>query len=216
MTIHIFGGGTIQHVRSHMALCAPARGKTARALKNELARRHWLDVQLHETSMANPYSSMETNQDVEARLREVLADPSTRAIVFNVALCDFEGSIGDVPSGKYAERLQTRAVEADGLQMTLRPAPKLLGLIRALRPDVVSVGFKTTADQSPQVQLERAARMAGESGITWVLANDVVTRNNLVVAGADCRVEAARYAGTDREAALDALCTALLETMRHG
>ena len=30
--IHIFGGGTVSHVRNHLALAAPAYGSTAKAL----------------------------------------------------------------------------------------------------------------------------------------------------------------------------------------
>ena len=76
MTIHIFGGGTIMHVRSHMALCAPAKGGTARKLA-ELLRGKGASCELHLTGMADPDSSMDTNDDVEAELRRVLALPET-------------------------------------------------------------------------------------------------------------------------------------------
>jgi phosphopantothenoylcysteine synthetase/decarboxylase len=214
MTVHIFGGGTIMHVRSHFSLCAPARGRTARALAVELMARG-INFQLHLTSMADPNSELETNYDVERRLREVLADPKTTGVIFNVALCDFEGKIGEVPSGKYAERLQTRAA-ADGISMDLRPTPKLLGLVRELRPDVKSVGFKTTAHADPAEQLVRANRMAVEHGIHWMLANDVGTRNNIVLTGGGATLTDARYNGYDREAALAALVDAFAVEVANG
>jgi len=175
MTIHIFGGGTHQYVRAHCALSAPAYGKTARQLFAQLGP----DVaRLHLTTMADHDSPLDTNEDVEARLLEVLADPDTRAIVFNVALCDVSGQIGDIPSGKYAKRLASREAL---LPMTLTPTPKLLPLVKAHRPDVYLVGFKTTAGD-PQLEQHRLAlRQIEETGADLVFANDTVTRHNLVV-----------------------------------
>ncbi len=175
MTIQIFGGGTIQHVRNHFALCAPAYGGTARQLfalaGPDVAR-------LHLTKMADHRSTMETNEDVAQRLQEVLADPATRAVVFNVALCDYSGQIGDIPSGKYATRLSSREGE---LALRLTPAAKLLQGVKVLRPDVRVVGFKTTADRPPSTQVELAQRQIREAGVDFVLANDTVTRLNLLV-----------------------------------
>ncbi|PNG50174.1 MULTISPECIES: phosphopantothenoylcysteine decarboxylase [unclassified Variovorax] len=217
MTIHIFGGGTIMHVRSHMALCAPAKGGTARKLA-ELLRGKGASCELHLTGMADPDSSMDTNDDVEAELRRVLALPETQAIVFNVALCDMNGQIGDVKSGKYAERLQTRKVPEGGLVMKLRPTSKVLGLVKELRPDVLAVGFKTTAGQAPEVQVQRAAVMAQQHGLPLVFANDVVTRYNMVIpflaepAGEPWPL----YAGDNRESALGHLADLVLLGLKHG
>lgn len=175
MTIHIFGGGTVQYVRNHMALCAPAYGKTARLLHAELGPEL---AQLHLTRMADYRSPMETNEDVEKQLRHVLADPATRAVVFNVALCDYAGQIGDIPSGKYAKRLSSR----EGAQaMRLSPTPKLLQLVKALRPDVYLVGFKTTADAEQLEQHRLSLRQMAETGADLVFANDTVTRHNMVI-----------------------------------
>jgi phosphopantothenoylcysteine synthetase/decarboxylase len=175
MTIHIFGGGTVQHVRNHMALCAPAFGETARNLHGRLQPGN---TKLHLTRMADYQSRMETNEDVEARLQEVLANPATRAVVFNVALCDYSGHIGDVESGKYAQRLSSR----EGTQaMNLTPTPKLLQKVKTLRPDVFLVGFKTTANASSREQHRLSLRQMEETAADVVLANDTVTRHNLLV-----------------------------------
>lgn len=175
MTIHIFGGGTVQYVRSHSAICAPAYGKTARTLFAQLGATV---ARLHLTRMADHESSMETNEEVAERLHEVLADPATRAVIFNVALCDHSGQIGDVPSGKYAKRLLSR--DGDKV-MTLTPTPKLLSQVKAIRPDVFLVGFKTTAGDTQQEQHRLSLRQIEETGADIVFANDTVTRNNLVV-----------------------------------
>lgn len=208
------------HVRNHMALCAPAYGGTAKALAHILtteieATQRNLAVDLRLTKMADSASSLETNTDVEEALLQVLNSPDTAAIIFNVALCDFEGQIGNVPSGKYAERLQTRAVTEDGLALTLRPTKKLLGLVHRLRPDIVSVGFKTTANESVQIQVDKSNRMSREAGISWMLANDTVTRNNVVLRGSVERTIAdAVFNGTARTEALSALAVALLNDIQ--
>lgn len=175
MTIHIFGGGTVQHVRNHLALCAPAYGRTARYLFEQLGSEV---ARLHLTKMADYQSTMETNEDVANRLHEVLADPVTRAVVFNVALCDYTGQIGEVASGKYAERLSSR----DGVQaLNLSPTPKLLQQVKASRPDVFLVGFKTTANASSREQHRLSLRQLDETSADVVFANDTVTRHNELV-----------------------------------
>ena len=215
--IVVFGGGTIVHIRNHMALCAPAYGGTAKKLASMLQysiNEHRLDlsVDLMLTKMANPDSQLETNDDVEHALQRVLADPYTAGIIFNVALCDFSGTIGMVPSGKYAARLQTREVSHDGLPLVLHPTKKLLGQIAAQRPDIVSIGFKTTANESSQVQMEKSNRMSLESNVSWILANDTVTRNNIVLPnGKDNSNKDVLYNGNDRNQALRILGRAFLK-----
>ena len=126
--IVILGGGTFAHVRNHLSLCAPAFGETARQLTamfaQELQRTGQQDqyrVDYIPTRMADPASRLETNQDVAALVDQLIADPTVRCVIFNVALADFEGSVGDVPSGKHATRLKT----AEGsLAVRLPPASR--------------------------------------------------------------------------------------------
>jgi len=198
-TIHIFGGGTVQHVRNHFALCAPAYGTFAKDLALLLNGNRWnpfrrrAKVVLHLTKMADRRSSMETNEDVHERVLKVLADQDTAAIVFNVALCDYRGQIGETPSGKYAARLSSR----EGQQVVaLTPANKILPVISALRPDVFLVGFKTTAGDDEQTQTEKAWRQIEETGAELVWVNDTVTRVNQIIS-ADINVMTPQ-AGTSR------------------
>lgn len=228
-SIVVFGGGTIMHVRNHMALCAPAYGSTAKKFSamiqtaNRLLNLNY-NVDLRLTKMADCNSCLETNDDVEASLLQALSDPLTAGVVCNVALCDFIGQIGDVPSGKYATRLQTREVTEEGLGLVLRPTKKLLGLVHELRPDVVSVGFKTTADETPEQQVAKSNRMANESRISWMLANDTVTRNNVVLRGCPRTptgfvprtLADADYSGTVREDALRILAMQFLTSIKRG
>lgn len=176
--IHIFGGGTINHVRNHLAICAPAYGHTARQIYSKFSDFPNVPVQLELTKMADYNSSMETNDDVAARLDQLIGDPGTKAIIFNVALCDFFGKIDDVESGKYAERLKSRIGE---VVMAMTPANKLLSNIKKKRPDITLVGFKTTANADTQEQIRLSHRQIAETDVDMVFANDTVTRSNILV-----------------------------------
>src|SRR5512135_1796901 len=171
-TIEIIGGGTVFHVRNHLALCAPAYGTTARVLyklcgTNDAARYDY-KVHLHLTKMAdsgNEYyepSTLETNEDISKLVDELVAKPETKIIFFNPALVDYEGAIttsGPVgyewsddiltKSGKYEERLKTSKGEQS---MLLWPSEKILKKIRKERKDIFLVAFKTTCGATEDEQ----------------------------------------------------------------
>src|SRR5262245_19492905 len=145
-SVHIIGGGTVYHVRPHMAISAPAYGGTARALA-KFCRAHSdkLAVKIHLTKMAAAGKGhLDTNEDV-ARLLGALADDlSTKIVIMPVALVDYEGRVaGDGEHGKYGTRLKTRQQKAPVMELT--PAEKVIGRIRRQRKDVFLVGFKTTS-----------------------------------------------------------------------
>lgn len=115
--IHILGGGTVFHLRPHLALSAPAYGKTAKFLVNEFDTRpslmFGLESHLGLTKMAMGNSMErrnhqrtkmigETNADVAAHLEKLIVDPDTKMIFMSTALCDFEGSVGTI-SGHQVE-----------------------------------------------------------------------------------------------------------------
>ena len=197
MSIHIFGGGTIFHVRNHLALCAPAYGRTAQYINS-----FYDDAHLHLTKMVDRNSILETNADVEEKLDRLIADPYCRVIYFNVALCDYEGHVINngiaTPSGKYATRLKT----SEGTKpIEITPAAKLIGKIRKERKDIFVVGFKTTCGATSDEQYITALNMLKANSINLVLANDTLTRNNMIVAP-----EETRYCETtDRNKALTKL-----------
>ena len=189
--IVILGGGTLNHVRNHLALCAPAYGTTAkqleghfnRELRMQLVDREY-DVELVLTKMADPQSCLETNEDVAAYVDTLILDPTVKVIVFNVALADFAGQVGDIVSGKYSERLRT----AEGSQqMRITPSDKLIGRIRKERKDIFVVGFKTTTDYESPQQYVRALELLKKNSLNLVLANDTVRRNNMIVAPEETR-----------------------------
>lgn len=193
---HILGGGTFSHVRNHLSLAAPAFGETARRI-GDLYNGN-TSVQLHLTKMANPLSSIVTNQDVATIVEQLIADPTTHVIYFNVALCDFHGEIQGVPSGKHAERLQSRG-ELPSIELKL--ADKLIKRIRSERKDIFLVAFKTTCGASIKDQYIAGLNLLKENSVNLVLANDTLTRQNMIIVP-----EEAKYCvTTDRNLALQTL-----------
>ena len=217
--IHIIGGGTISHVRNHLALCVPAFGSTAKILyelfeeKIPQERRYdlfkdddsslWTSLKL--TKLAGGID-LETNEDVEKYVDELIADERTKVIIFNVALVDFKGQIENVPSGKYANRLETK----EGPKvMHLSPTEKIIGKIRKTRKDIFVVGFKTTAGATTDQQYIKGLELLKKNSLNLVLANDTITRNNMIIAP-----EETRYGETtDRSAILKTLVDITLSRM---
>lgn len=209
--VHVIGGGTVSHVRTHLALTAPAYGNAARRIA-ELCRAHdtTMDVVLHLTKMADPDSKIETNADMIALVKQLVDDPRTKIIFFSPAICDFDGQVEEVESSKTATRLRTSDDEGAAKEyiVKLTPAPKIIRHIRkegfdgkAPRKDIFLVGFKATSGASPQEQYRLGLKGLKTSSANLVLANDVTTRLNMVIVPE----EGVYHQTTDREEALRGL-----------
>lgn len=217
--IEVIGGGTVSHVRNHLALCAPAYGTTARGIMSLCylhlnAIKGWKEYwyHLHLTKMADSqYGTMETNEDVSKLVDELVANPETKIIFFNPALVDYEGSIAisgavgyewsdDLPtkSGKYEVRLKTSKGEQ---KMLLTPALKILGKIRKERKDIFLVAFKTTCGATQDEQFLTGLHLLKANSCNLVLANDTKTRMNMVITPEQARY----YVTEDRVVALKGL-----------
>ena len=219
--IHILGGGTFSHVRNHLSLATPAFGTTAIDLYRKVNKHvNGLDlfydynipeeldykVFLHLTKMADRTSSLVTNDDVEQLIDKMIADLETKVIIFNVALCDFNGHVftydkkGDLQqsSGKYAPRLKSRQQLPD---INLVTAKKIINKIRKERKDIFLVAFKTTCNASEDEQYIAALNLLKENSVNLVLANDTGNRRNMIV----CPEEARYSVTTDRELVLSEL-----------
>lgn len=180
--IHIIGGGTFSHVRSHLALSAPAFGGTANQLMIEFSKQCFdpsYTITKHLTKMADSTSTLVTNQDVEELVDKLIADKETKVIIFNAAMCDFDGEIDDIPSGKYATRLKTR--DSAVKNISLIPAKKVISKIRKRRKDIFLVAFKTTSGASETEQYIAGLNLLKENSANLVLANDLVTRTNMII-----------------------------------
>jgi hypothetical protein len=207
--IEIIGGGTVFHIRNHLALTAPAYGKTAKYI-HDLCLTHdaWYSkgkykINLHLTKMAGG-SSLETNEDVSKLLDTLISDNETKIVFFNPAIVDYEGTVTEnalVPdrigyysedrpttSGKYETRLKT---SAGPQKLLLTPAPKLLRKIRQERKDIFLVAFKTTCGATEDEQFLTGLHLLKTASCNLVLANDTKTRKNMIITP-----EQARYSVT--------------------
>lgn len=185
--IHIIGGGTISHVRNHLALAAPAYGATARRLDDLCRysqRPRTLDVACHLTRMAGG-DTIETHNDLAHLVDRLVADPATKIIFMTAAVVDWTGVVDGVLGTKDAERLRSRSVPAPQIQ--LLSVPKILPRIRERRKDIFLIGFKTTTNYSEDEQYLAGLMLLKESSCNLVLANDVVTRVNMIVTPEESR-----------------------------
>ena len=204
MRIHIIGGGTVFHVRPHLAISAPAYGETAREIHHILSGMGVDDVQVNLTRMASQcpgVSDLETNQDIDRLLTQLTSDPTTKIIFMNAALCDFEGSIMNGEEQTYSGKSQPRLTSDHNYELRLTPADKIIRRIREVRKDIFLVGFKTTAGKSPTEQYLAGLNLLKKSSCNLVLANDIHTRLNQVITPEQSRY----HETTDRKMALRGL-----------
>lgn len=174
MSIVILGGGTFSDVAPHLSLCARAFGTTAFNIYRELIKFR-RDVKLVLTKMAGGDTDLVSNNDVSNYVDIVLADPSVKVIIFSAAMCDFSGYIDGHTS---TDRLSS----ANTYALHLVPDTfKVLSKIKKVRPDIFLVGFKTTSNESETAQIEKSRLQINNSGCDVVFANDLTTRNNLLV-----------------------------------
>lgn len=183
---HVIGGGTVFHVRPHLALAAPAYGSLARRIHQRLQEARET-AELHLTRMADRESALETNEDVAGLLDSIVADPRSKIVFLTAALVDFAGSV-DGLAGKRAPRLRTDDGERP---LRLSPLPKLLTRVRRERKDIFLVACKATAGESADGQYLAGLRLLKSSSANLVLANDVQARRSMIITP-----EQARYGET--------------------
>ena len=198
--VHIFGGGTITHIANHLALCAPAYGSTAKHI-HKLMRHHPLERHLEMTKMTGwEGATMVTNQDVLARVEQLVADRQTKMIFFSTAMCDFRH-----PSGTpYGPRPKSRDEKGDPARITMnfQAANKVIETIRERRKDIFLVGFKSTGNVSEREMYLEGLALCKRASCNLVLVNDRHSHLNMVVTPE----EAAYHVTKNREEALKGLC----------
>ena len=200
----ILGGGTFSPIRNHLSLSAPAFGTTARKLQRLFmgsSKGDDFSPELILTKMANHESSLKSNEDVSEVIDRLIEDETVGTIILNVAFCDFDAIIDD--RGFHGSRLKTSNGQFD---LTLRPSEKIIDKIRRKRPDIFLVGFKTTTNADNQTQFLTGLKMMKRSKCNLVLANDTVTRHNMIITP-----EESKYEAGDREQVLVDLVDMVLD-----
>lgn len=187
--IHIVGGGTVSHIRSHLALCAPAYGTTARKLAQMCEMKApEMETILHLTRMADNTSTYETNADLLHLAKVITNISSTKIIFWSPAMCDFtvphvKSSVDRLivypgEQGKHGMRLASDKY----YDLALNPdSQKVVRSIRKERKDLTLISFKTTTNASEDDQYKAGLELLKKSSSNLVLANDVVTRKNMII-----------------------------------
>lgn len=157
------------------------------------------------------FKSIVTNDDAANALHFINQDPLAKIVFMSVAMCDFDGNIVEetsseaegpmtwvTKSGHHASRLDSNKQHI----LRLTPAQKVIGLIRnggtyvctsgyklefKPRKDIFLVGFKTTSNKTEDEQYLRGLKLCKEASCNLVLANDVVTRTNMIITPEEAR-----------------------------
>lgn len=191
--LYILGGGTNTHISNHLALSAPAYGNTARKLASKFRghSENKMDVELILTKMASIGNfrniAPDTPQEVEALVDNLVADPDTKVIIFNVAMVDYkptslftlESNSYDAYNpheitdkfGKYTGRLNTSKLPEICLELSVQD--KIIQKIRKERKDILLVGFKTTCGSTKEEQFQKGLKLCKDASANIVFVNDV-------------------------------------------
>lgn len=216
--IHIFGGGTVSHISSHLALSAPAYGSTARKI-GELCKNRFgdkLDIHLELTNMAlGGHGPLNTSEDISYRISELVESPLTKIIFFSCAIVDYQPiyveKVDDdweqivTDCSKYSSRISSR--ENPHISINAKANRKIISDIRKDRKDIFLVGFKTTCGVDNQTMYERGLKLCKESSCNLVLVNDVGRRFNMIITP-----EEAAYCETEDR---DKVLTELVDMTYH-
>lgn len=92
--IIVIGGGTVYHVRSHLALSAIAYGNTAKEISRLLAQEfvsEEYEIQTMLTRMGDPTSTLETHQDIDRLVNEIVEDKTLYTNRGDVVFTPFMG-----------------------------------------------------------------------------------------------------------------------------
>lgn len=174
-SVHIIGGGTISHIFSHLALCAPAYGGTARKLeslcKSIMTK---MDVHLHLTKMAGG-KFLETNEDVENLINDLVNNDKTRILFIPAAIVDYGALDGSKDNKRISSSLNPE------LDLKLNALPKVIKNVRSKRKDIFLVAFKQTYGLKEEEQYIEGLNLCKKSSANLVLANDSKTKLNMVI-----------------------------------
>jgi hypothetical protein len=192
---YIIAGGTMVYIAPHFSLCAPAYGTIGKQilagvdpgpdtqvirLFTTMADQNLLSPAREVLSKAG-VDRLETNEDLTKVIRYLVSQKDTRCIVMAAAVCDFEPEAlsgkRDTFFGKDSPRLSSK----EKYTLMLRPAEKILSMIRMIRKDIFLAAFKTTAGLTPEETYEHGLKLLKRSSANLVFANDIRSHHNVVI-----------------------------------
>lgn len=194
--IMCLGGGTMEDIRPHLSLCAPAFGTISKQIAKQISKQisaKDYEISFGQTAMCgeaqwnDDYYTRDigrTNTEVADWIQKnIIEDLDVKIVFLSVAFCDFSGNVLDVDnsstwSGKDQPRLHTAF---GGQRVLLTPSEKIIGKIRKDRKDIFLVGFKTTASATEEDMFEMGLQLLKTNSCNLVVVNDVQTKQNMIV-----------------------------------
>jgi len=170
MKIIVTSGATREHIDEVRFISSGATGMLGSIVASRAAERGFSVVYIHGVGAALPSPAdgitrveIVSARDLEKAMRKELADPDVRAVVHPMAVSDFTPARRK--NGKISSRIP------GGLTLTLVPTPKIVRIVKELRPDVFLVSFKLETGITREELLARARESLRETGSDAVVAN---------------------------------------------
>jgi len=187
----VISGGTISYIRPHFALMAPAYGGIGDFFEScfEKRKNDWndiIDIYNVKTKLAGGGEILETNEDMGQYIDQLLENHEVKCIVMAAAICDFkaESIIQTDGISEYADykigKEHDRLCSDEDISLHLTPNRKIVRKIKAVRPDIFLVSFKTTTSKSYPELVEECKLSQELHDSDLVFGNDLVARNNLL------------------------------------
>lgn len=197
--IHIISGGTCYWIAPHLALSAPAYGRTGRSLES-LCKDIFgdeMEINLHLTKMAGGSDNLDTNNDVSELADSIIKDRLAKIVFFPVAMVDHLARKkavhvpahcpANIKATKYNPNFSERFHSSADYTLHLTPSPKVIGGIREFRKDIFLVGFKETYGKTEDDQYAAGLNLCKKASCNLVLANDTKTKLNMIVVPEEAR-----------------------------
>lgn len=189
--IIVISGGTVSYIRPHFALMAPAYGSIGNFFESCFDKRKddWnelAEVYNVKTKLAGGGETLETNEDMGQYIDQLLENHEVKCIIMAAAICDFkaESIIQSDGINEYADyyigKEYNRLCSDQDISIKLIPNRKIVRKIKAVRPDIFLVSFKTTTSKSYPELVEECKLSQEIHKSDLVFGNDLVARNNLL------------------------------------
>lgn len=232
--IYVITGGTINYVRPHFALSAPAYGNIGREIAdhlNEINIQDEYNLYLIPTKMAlgviqedkdyeivynsilekSGLDKLETNDELSKFIDYLISEKDTRCIIMSAAVCDFEPSLVTTEVEQNSENFgknYSRLKSNNYISLELKPSEKIVSKIRKTRKDIFLVNFKTTSDVGFDETYKQGLFSLKKNSSNLVFANDIKQKINMVITP-----EEFPYYANDRKETIDILCKMLKDRL---
>ncbi|GCF94448.1 phosphopantothenate--cysteine ligase [Enterococcus florum] len=199
MRILITAGGTSEKIDEVRAITNHSSGKLGKAIAEAFLTDPQVSVDylttrqaVHPSNESLDMHLIETTQDLESRMRQLMTEHTYAAVIHSMAVSDFtpdssvtmeelQSVIATDPADlaqAVRRRTQTRtekkiSSDTDHLVIILKKNPKIIQLIKELQPDTILVGFKLLVDVPMLELLSVAEKSLEKNQADFILANDL-------------------------------------------